>query len=332
VMLLFKSCKVPSRASNSCVDGKYNDGVLMIKEILADRLDIIDPLINRLLEKSTEGEYYPPNFCEVVKTAVSEGKAFLYGAYSDDDLLLGIGMFSNVSKRISFVFADGDIELETTLVDVVFDNHSKDCPLINAGGPWINEEISNHLVKIDFKKLDRVHMTLERTSIESVQLPELSEEMQFEIYHEDQRDEVSKIIFKGNDGHIHQIFFFQHLGTSENCKNWILTFENNAFGEYKKPYSWVLRKNGQVVGACLMTIQNKGDTGYIPYIVIDPDYQGKGLGKSLLIHSMKKIIVGEPDIVKVGLDVTLENKARFLYKSVGFKNVREYSMYTWVNE
>ena len=56
------------------------------------------------------------------------------------------------------------------------------------------------------------------------------------------------------------------------------------------------------------------------------------LGKMLLIHSMKKIIVGEPDIVKVDLDVTLENNATFLYKSVGFKHVREYSMYTWVNE
>ena len=43
-------------------------------------------------------------------------------------------------------------------------------------------------------------------------------------------------------------------------------------------------------------------------------------------------IDGEPDIVKVDLDVTLENDAKFLYKSVGFKNVREYSMYNWVNE
>lgn len=303
----------------------------MIKEIPEDKLDTIDPLINRLLEKSAEGQA-PPNFLELVKTSVSEGKAFLYGAFSDDDLLLGIGMFGNVSKRISFVFADGDIGLETKLVDVVFENHSNDCPLIVAAGPWITEEISNHLVKIGFRKLDRAYMTLERDNIESAKLPELSEVMKFEIYDEEQRDEVSRVILKANEGAIDQIVFPHFFGTLENCKKLVEDIEKNVYGDYKKPFSWILRNNGQVIGLCLMTIRNNGDTGYIPDIVIDPNHQGKGLGKALLIHSMKKIIVGEPDIVKVGLDVTLENNAIFLYKSVGFKNVREYSMYNWVND
>jgi len=303
----------------------------MIREIPADMLDTIDPLINRLLEKSAEGQA-PPNFIDLIKTSVSEGKAYLYGAYSNDDILLGIGMFGNVSKRISFVFADGDIDLENKLVDVVFSNHSKDCPLIVAGGPWITEGISNHLVKIGFRKIDRAYMTLELDNIETAKLPELSEDMNFEIYDEEQRDEVSRIILKANEGGIDQIVFPHFFGTLENCKKLVKDVEQNVYGDYKKPFSWILRNNDQVIGLCLMTIRNKGDTGYIPDIVIDPDYQGNGLGKALLIHSMKKIIDGEPDIVKVDLDVTLENNARFLYKSVGFKNVREYSMYNCVND
>jgi ribosomal protein S18 acetylase RimI-like enzyme len=107
---------------------------------------------------------------------------------------------------------------------------------------------------------------------------------------------------------------------------------NNVYGEYKEPYSWLLRENGKLVGACIMTIRNKGDTGYIPDIVIDPEYQGKGLGKTILIHSMKEILKGEPDIVKVDLDVTMENNARFLYISLGYEKIREYSMYTWINK
>ncbi len=304
----------------------------MIKEISVDILDTIDPLVNRLLEKSTDGQAPTSNFNEIIKKSVSEGKAFLYGAYSDDDLLLGLGMFGNVSKRISFVFADGDSELETRLVDAVFDNHSKDCSSVAAAGPWITEVISNHLIKIGFSKFDRAYMSLERADIESARQPELSEDMKFEMYNESQRDEVSKILFKANDGLVDQIAFPHFFSTLETCNKVVSDIENSVYGEYKEPFSWILRNSGQIIGICLMSIRNNGDTGYIPYIVIDPDYQGKGLGRSLLIHSMKKIIDGEPDIVKVDLDGTLENDARFLYKSVGFENVREYSMYIWVND
>lgn len=174
-------------------------------------------------------------------------------------------------------------------------------------------------------------MTLERASIESARLPELSENMKFEIYNESQREEISRVILKANEGEIDQIVFPHFFGTLENCKKLVEDIEKNVYGEYEKAFSWILRNDDQIISTCLMTIRNNGDTGYIPDIVIDPDYQGKGLGKALLIHSMKKIIDGEPDIVKVDLDVTLENNARFLYKSVGFKNVREYSMYNWMN-
>jgi len=306
--------------------------MVMIREISSDILDTIDSFVNRFLEKSAEGQAPPPNFSELIKKSVSEGKATLYGAYSDDYLLLGLGMFGDVSKRISFVFADGDANLETKLVDVVFDNHSKDCSSVAAAGPWITEVISSHLIKIGFRKFDRAYMSLERADIESARQPELSKDMKIEIYNEEQRDEVSKILFKANDGLVDQIVFPHFFSTLETCNKVVSDIENSVYGEYKEPFSWILRNSGQIIGICLMSIRNSGDTGYIPYIVIDPDYQGKGLGRFLLIHSMKKIIDGEPDIVKVDLDVTLENDARFLYKSLGFKKLREYSMYTWVND
>ena len=77
-----------------------------------------------------------------------------------------------------------------------------------------------------------------------------------------------------------------------------------------------------------MTCRN-GDTGYIPDIVIDHDYRGRGLGKAILIHSMKRQLKSDAAITKVDLDVTLSNDARLLYESLGFENVREYTMYTW---
>ncbi|MGY5870797.1 MAG: GNAT family N-acetyltransferase [Candidatus Thorarchaeota archaeon] len=301
----------------------------MIRKIKDDELDLIEPILTKF---GKEADSVPPNFTETVKTSVKDGKAFLYGAFTDNNNLNGIGMFGNVSKRLSFVYASGNVDLEIELIDAIFNNHSPDCPYIHAGGPLTTEAISNHLVKLGFRKLDRAYMTLSRKSVEAIDNSDLPDGMKLEVYDNSQIDELSKVVFNSNIDHIDQIVFPNFFGSIENCKTLIENIEKSVYGEYKEPYSWLLKEDNRIIGACLMTIRNKGDTGYIPDIVIDPVYRGKGLGKMLLIHSMKKIIDGETDIVKVDLDVTLENDARFLYKSVGFKHVREYSMYTWVND
>ncbi len=301
----------------------------MIRKIKDDELDVIDPIITKF---SQESDSVPPNFAETVKTSVKDGKAFLYGAFTDNNNLNGIGLFGNVSKRLSFVYASGNADLEIELIDTIFNTHSDECQYIHAGGPSVTEAISHHLVELGFRKLDRAYMTLSRKAVEAIDNPELSDGMKLEVYDNSKIDELSNVVFNSNDGHIDQIVFPNFFGTIENCKALIVNIEKSVYGEYKKPYSWLLIENNQIIGACFMTIRNKGDTGYIPDIVIDPDYRGKGLGKAVLIHSMKEILAGESDIVKIDLDVTLENNATFLYKSLGYETIREYSMYTWLNK
>jgi len=305
-------------------------GFPMIRKIKEDELELIDPIMTKFGQETDSG--IPPNFMESVKTSVKEGKAFLYGAFSDNNNLNGIGMFGNVSKRLSFVYGSGNVDLEIELIDAIFNNHSPDCSYIHAGGPLTTEAISNHLVKLGFRKLDRAYMTLNRKSVDAVDSPELSDGMKLEVYDNSRIDELSEVVFTSNEGLVDQIVFPNFFGTVENCKTLIENIENSVYGEYKKPYSWLLIEDNRIIGACLMTIRNKGDTGYIPDIVINPNYRGKGLGKMLLTHSMKELLAGEPDIVKIDLDVTLENNARFLYKSLGYDTVREYSMYTWLNK
>ncbi|MHA1135720.1 MAG: GNAT family N-acetyltransferase [Candidatus Thorarchaeota archaeon] len=301
----------------------------MIRKIKEDELELIDPIMTKLGQDADSG--VPPNFMERMKSAVEEGKAFVYGSFTDNNNLNGIGMYGNVSNRLSFVYAEGNPELEVQLVDTIFNNHSSNNPYVGAAGPWVTETISKRLVELGFRKLNRAYMTLDRKSVEALEDPLLSEDMELEVYHYSQIDELSQLVFRSNDGHIDQIVFPNFFGTIKQCKELIENIEKDVYGDYKEPYSWLLRDNGKLIGACLMTIRNKGDAGYIPDIVIDPDYQGKKLGKAILIHSMKEILAGEPDIVKIDLDVTLENNARFLYKSVGFQSILEYSMYTWLN-
>jgi ribosomal protein S18 acetylase RimI-like enzyme len=301
----------------------------MIRQISFDAIEIINPMLTKLREKLGE-DTVPPNFIDSIKKSVSEGKSFLYGATDEDGELLGIGLWGDVSKVISLVFAD-DANIETHLLDEIFTKHSVDTTIIRSGGLWITDTISEHLVNIGFRKIDRAYMTLSRKDIEATDTIKLPMDMNFEVYNEKLRDEVAGVVFKGNDGHIDQLVFPNFFGGIEESKNLLEAIENSVYGDYKESSSWVLKKSDEIIGACFMTIRNNGDTGYIPDIAIIPDYQGQGLGKALLLYSMKKIIESEPDMVKIDLDVTLENNARYLYKSIGFETVREYSMYTWWN-
>jgi ribosomal protein S18 acetylase RimI-like enzyme len=301
----------------------------MIRQLDEDEVEQIEPLLEKFGQESDST--VPPNFVERMKTSVKEGKSFAYGAF-DNNTLNGFGIFGNVSKRFSFVYAGGDSNLEIELVDTLFNNHASDNPYVGAAGPWVTETISNRLIELGFRKLDRAFMTLGREPIEEMENVQLPEGMKFEVYTDSKIDEVAQLMFDGNNGHIDQIVFPNFFGTVEDCRLLIENIVKNVYGDYKEPYSWLLRENGKLIGACLMTIRNNGDAGYIPDIVIEPSYQGKKLGKAILIHSMKEILKGESGMTKVDLDVTLENNARFLYKSLGYETVRTYSMYTWLNK
>ena len=300
----------------------------MIQKIQSDSIDIIDPLVITMREKIGK-DVVPYNIGDTLKKSVTEGKNFLYGVFDEDDYLQGFGFWKGVSEGISYVFSE-DPELETLLIDEIFRIHSIDCSTIMAAGPWVTESISKHLIKIGFRELERAYMSVYRDANASLDYVNLPKNMNFENYDEKYRIEVASVIFKGNNGLIDQIVFPNFLGSVEKCVSLVKDIENSVYGTYMKPYSWILKHDEKIIGACFMTIHNDEGTGYIPDIVIDPDYQGQRLGKAILVHSLKNLLEGESNIEKVSLDVTLENNARYLYQSLGFTTVNEYSMYTWV--
>jgi GNAT superfamily N-acetyltransferase len=297
----------------------------MIREITSNHLEDIKPIFYRLREQISD---IPDNFLDRISDSVSTGKSVLFAKYSESGSVIGIGLFGKVSNRISLVFADGNLELEKELANALFDRFSKECPYIVTGGPWLSKSLINHLLDLGFIKHERAYMTLARDSVKSLPEPELPEGMKFQMYTKEHRQGISSLIFTCNDGHIDQDVFPEFFATSENCYRLLENIESDRYGVYKEGQSWLLHVNESNIGACFMTIRND-DTGYIPDICIDPEYREKGLGKALLIHSMKKQIELEDSLTKVDLDVTLSNNARFLYKSLGFTTVQEYSMYTW---
>jgi len=299
----------------------------MIKELKANQLDDINPIIARFRESVGE-DRIPENFSELVRDSVTEEKSSLFGDFSDDGALRGLGLFGKVSNRISFVFADGDLEIEKGILDTLFDHFSSERDYIVAGGPWLTDSLAQLIVGLGFVKHDRAYKTLSREDVENLSEPVLPKGMSFEKYTEKDREEISSLVFRCTDGHVDQDVFPEFFGTPETCVRLLENIEASVYGEYKEGWSWILRHDDKRIGACFMSCRN-GDTGYIPDIVLEQEYRGQGLGKGMLVHSMKRQIESEPKITKVDLDVTLANNARFLYESLGFKDVREYTMYTW---
>ena len=289
----------------------------MIREFEQSKLDDIDPLINRFMEQTEEGAV-PPDFGEQVKKAVSGDRACLFGNYDEDGSLLGIGLFGKVSSVISFVYADGNQEIQQKLVSTMFDRFSSERSFITTGGPWVDDAMSEHIVDIGFSKHDRQHMTLARSEIEQLAEPEIPADMSFEVYTESHRDEISDLVFRGNDGHVDQDVFPDFFGSLEDSRRLLENIESNRYGEYKEKSSWILRQDDVAIGVCFMTIRN-GDTGYIPDIVIEPALRGRGLGKAILVYSMKRQAESEASLVKTNLDVTLSNNAYYLYQSLGYE-------------
>ncbi len=299
----------------------------MIREIEKDHLDDIDPVINRYREL-TNSDSIPDNFEEQIKAAVTSDRACVYGEYSEDGILGGIAFFGKVSKRINFVFADGNVDIEKRLFNALFERFKNDYSHIATGGRWISEELSEHIVEIGFAEYDRMSMTLPRRNIENLAEPKLSKEMSFEPYRTDQRDEISELVFEGTNGHVDQNVFPDFFSSVEDCKRLLENIESNRFGDYRESSSWILYNDGAAIGVCFMTIRN-GDTGYIPDIVVKDEFRGKGLGKAILVQSTKRLLESDPALTKVDLDVTLSNNAKYLYISLGFEKVQEYSIYTW---
>ena len=296
----------------------------MIRQIDDDQLDEIDPIIDRVQQQIP----LPENFADQIKDSVRRDRSCILGYFSEDGSLQGVSLFGKVSSRISFAFADGDLEIENELVSSIFEKFKTEFSYMTTGGPWISDEMHKHILNLGFKEFKRAYKSLPRQDIEALEEPNLPEGMEFEVYMSEVKEEIAELMFLGNDGHVDQDVFPDFFGSKEDCQRLIENIEASRYGEYKDSSSWILRDKGKAIGACFMTIRN-GEAGYIPDIVIDPSYRGRGLGKAVQVHSMKRQTESEPNITKMDLDVTLNNTARFLYDSLGFETVREYTMYTW---
>ncbi len=88
--------------------------------------------------------------------------------------------------------------------------------------------------------------------------------------------------------------------------------------------SFVAEENGKILGFVVSAVSE--NTGVIKLIATDPNYRGKGIGKSLMKHTLKRF--AEKGLKKAIARSRIDNKAGCAFlKSFGFKTVETIENY-----
>ncbi len=118
------------------------------------------------------------------------------------------------------------------------------------------------------------------------------------------------------------------LGTVDDVQNYIalekssmglktystITDEGAVREEFKKNQIYFAEKNGEVVGSCGYEMKS-ADHAYISSLIVNPKFQGQGVGREILSQIMDKL----KDIKRVDLFTHPQNsRAVSLYMSLGF--------------
>ncbi|MFW9966783.1 MAG: GNAT family N-acetyltransferase, partial [Candidatus Thorarchaeota archaeon] len=186
-------------------------------------------------------------------------------------------------------------------------------------------------IELGFRGFKRASMQITRDILENIDEPKLRRGFSILPFDEGMKETLGRLIFRGTSGSVDVDVFPMFFGTEKHAIELIENTIDNRFGEFRSTEdSRVLKKGHTLVGICLITV--RGNYAYIPDICIDPSIRRKGLGRALLVHTLKRLIEKYSDLDGVKLDVTLENPAKHLYDSLGFKELRRYEVLNWLSK
>lgn len=299
----------------------------MISKLPMERIDDISDLLESLTQSFPLENRPPRSFLDIIKEAVENGNAEVLVSQTKGDAITGFLSIGLVSNSISLLYSSKDDNERKSLFKAGFEKLRDTGKPIRFAGPWVTDELSEYAVSMGFRKFDRKFMTADKETLMEFNPKILAEEYVVELYTDEMKGTVADLIYRANESNIDVMVFPHFFGTIEACERLIDNTKNNHYGQWKDNISKVLIHDEKVIGVCLLTL--RGNYGYIPDISIDPDYRRRGLGRYLLVRSLQDLLRSDKQLTGISLDVTLENPARFLYESLGFKDVRKYSMYTW---
>ncbi|MGY5881754.1 MAG: GNAT family N-acetyltransferase [Candidatus Thorarchaeota archaeon] len=300
----------------------------MIRKITHENFSEIDALFDDLIKSRQSTEH---TLRETVKDDVfnllSNGQAQIY-VKSIGSTSAGLVMYYPEDNKIGIIHVDSSLEnsqeIKRNLFDVAFVELSKSNPVVRCGAPSVDPKLWEYMKEKGFQRFDRKSMIILRNQIESIEITPLPEEIQYDIYEPEMRPAIAKLIYDANIDQIDSITYPDHFASEEGSLRFVEKMEETDY----HPYSKILRLKDEYIGLCFIVMHSE-ESGYISELCIGKNYQGNGLGRSLLALSLQDLARDTDRLESVSLDVTLGNPVKKLYDSLSFKDKREFTVYTF---
>jgi GNAT superfamily N-acetyltransferase len=315
---------------------------ILIKRLTTENIDDLDGLIEDFLQFMQE-KYGQPVFPlkEQLQDAISQNTRAIFAVYDQDEKTVGMTVGNLASRWITLFYVQNmlnpsgnskTIIYEKELFEAVFTYLRENSPTVGIARD-LSKALGKHIVELGFQRFERARMSINRSEINELAEPTLPPDFTFTAWNKEMSDLLVKILRQShfNSDHVDEQVFPQFSGV-DGVRFLLEGIENNTYGQFKEEFPRVLNHNGKPIGICFLTTL-PSNVGYIPEIAILPSYRGKGLGKALIVHSIKHFIEIEPEIPGVDLDVTLDNvPAAALYSSLGFQERQRYFLSIWNKE
>ncbi|MFX0115934.1 MAG: GNAT family N-acetyltransferase [Candidatus Hodarchaeota archaeon] len=314
----------------------------MIKRLTTEDLDDLDRLIEEYLQFIQE-KYGQPAIPlkEQLQDAIAQNTRVIFAVYDQEGEAVGMTVGNLASHWITLFYVQSNLNpsnlskafnYEKELFEAIFTHLKENSPTISIGRD-LSEALGKQIVELGFQRFERARMSISRSEIDELKEPALPPEFTFTAWNKEMQGLLVKVLGQSHfvSDHVDGQVFPQFLGV-EGFRVLLEGIENSTYGQFKEQFPRVLNHNGKPIGICFLTAF-PSNVGYIPEIVIAPPYRGKGLGKALMIHSIKHFMEIEPEIPRVDLDVTLDNiPAATLYPSLGFQEQQRYFLSVWNRE
>jgi ribosomal protein S18 acetylase RimI-like enzyme len=306
----------------------------MLRQFDADEFEKQKEVMLRISERWAQDQISAEEMLERIAAPFKNGNLEIQGFYREtDDALLGVLFLGHSSNRITWLHAEEELiaddeelaNVESTMLDFGVEKLGMNGRPIGIGGPYLNERLVSLIISRGFEVYDRAGMVIDRDALLSIEDPPLANGLSFMSYESEKRDELAKLVYDSNIGNIDVNVFPEFFRTEEDCMTLIERIEDNVYGVFDAKSSTVLSNSGGIIGVCFITVRE--DSGYIPEIAIAPEHRRKGLGYAIALHALKQTAKSNEEVAYLRLDVTLKNPALNLYKKLGFKTEREYSVY-----
>ena len=94
------------------------------------------------------------------------------------------------------------------------------------------------------------------------------------------------------------------------------------------PSLWFLAYEGSdMAGAALNLFAKESGTGWVDHLGVRPAWRRRGIGKALLVHTIREFYLRSIHTIKLSVDSKSLTNAPHLYESVGMQTVQQYHIY-----